>query len=262
MAKGQETSSSRQKGFSWFGKHGAIHDEVKCGSIYFATDKSNLTSDDKTAIKELVPDLLNVATLGHRVRIKCEGHTDRRAPDEYNMNLSTNRVESVLNFLYQQLLRYPLKDRYNIDIVRPFIRLSGRAYGERDARADRSLFSRDRRVDILVRVFPKTKSEENRGRKKRIERFRRYCPHYDKWVRRGLDYLVVQYESDDSYSRYVHIRPWDIEKVLELLKEIMDPKEYGALLRRAEGKHRNEIIAEAYEVEYRKIWGDLYLKYG
>lgn len=264
MLKGQKTSSSKPKGFTWFGKDGAIHKEVRCGRIYFATDESILLKDDRDAIKELIPDLLNIATLGFKVQIRCKGNTDVRAPDEYNLDLSNKRYNSVVEYFKQQLLSYPLKDRYNIDIIghrNENINVDGKGFGEKRARNHARFWAEDRRVDIIARVFPRAKAEENIGRKKRIERFRKYYQHYDKWVRRGLDYLIVQYESNDMHTSYVHIRPWDIDKVLDLLKELLSPEAYNSLLKRAKGEDRNEIIALAYEIIYRQIWTELKLKY-
>jgi hypothetical protein len=63
--------------------------------VFFDLDKSNIRSSE-------IPELYEVAAFMKKfpeIKMEIKGHTDVRASNEYNMNLSEDRVEAVINYL-------------------------------------------------------------------------------------------------------------------------------------------------------------------
>src|SRR5690606_30419545 len=80
--------------------------------IYFDLDKSAIRRDAKVELEKLVAALNKYPDL----KIDIRSHTDSRAGDEYNLQLSEKRTQSTINYLVKQGI-----DRN---------RLSGKGYGE------------------------------------------------------------------------------------------------------------------------------------
>ncbi len=67
--------------------------------VHFATDKDIILDDSKTTLAEVARVLVDHPEIREMV---IEGHTDVRASDAYNMNLSQRRVNSVMHYLTTQ----------------------------------------------------------------------------------------------------------------------------------------------------------------
>ena len=73
------------------------------GGVTFGFDSAELTAQGQAALREIGDVLVTAENLG---TIAVEGHTDSMGAEEYNMNLSRRRAESVRDFLvanYSQL---------------------------------------------------------------------------------------------------------------------------------------------------------------
>lgn len=104
-------------------------------SIYFETNSSRLKAVSHGPLDELVQILNENPT----INLTIEGHTDNTGSDQYNMRLSTNRVNSVKNYLISK----------GIDASR----LTAQGYGEERPVADNSTAegrSLNRRVELKV----------------------------------------------------------------------------------------------------------------
>ena len=88
--------------------------------IKFLFDKSNLTSKSKTALD----NFLNKASAGSYTKIYIYGHADSLGTDEYNLNLSRKRAETVKNYLVNSGISFET--------------ISIKALGEADPIADNS----------------------------------------------------------------------------------------------------------------------------
>ncbi len=80
--------------------------------IYFDLDKSNIRRDAKAELEKVVAALNKYPNL----KIDIRSHTDSRAGDDYNLQLSEKRTQSTIDYLVKQGI-----DRS---------RLSGKGYGE------------------------------------------------------------------------------------------------------------------------------------
>ena len=85
---------------------------IKTETIYFDLDDDAIRKDAAIELNKVVNLLRNNPT----IKIEIKSHTDSRAPDTYNLNLSERRASSVLNYIISK----------GIDSNR----LSGRGYGE------------------------------------------------------------------------------------------------------------------------------------
>jgi outer membrane protein OmpA-like peptidoglycan-associated protein/5-hydroxyisourate hydrolase-like protein (transthyretin family) len=85
---------------------------IKTETIYFDLDDDAIRKDAAIELNKVVNLLRNNPT----IKIEIKSHTDSRAPDTYNLNLSERRASSVLNYITSK----------GIDSNR----LSGRGYGE------------------------------------------------------------------------------------------------------------------------------------
>ncbi len=72
--------------------------EVVLENIYYDLDESFIREDAKPTLNELA-DLLK---LNPQINIQLSSHTDCRAGDEYNLNLSQDRAESAVRYLIEQ----------------------------------------------------------------------------------------------------------------------------------------------------------------
>lgn len=64
--------------------------------VHFATDKDIILDESKPVLEEVVKVLADHPEIRG---VRIEGHTDIRATDAYNMNLSQRRVNSVMKFI-------------------------------------------------------------------------------------------------------------------------------------------------------------------
>lgn len=64
-------------------------------SVFFDLDKFNIRGDAQKSLKELASSLM----VNKHSTIVIDGHADERGPGDYNLRLSQNRSESVMNFL-------------------------------------------------------------------------------------------------------------------------------------------------------------------
>lgn len=67
-------------------------------SIYFENNSTELKPESKQSLNKLVKLLLDNPSL----RIEIGGHTDNQGSREYNLNLSKNRAEKVVNYLIKK----------------------------------------------------------------------------------------------------------------------------------------------------------------
>jgi len=68
------------------------------GEVNFGFDSAELTDRGRTALREIGNTLVQADDLG---RVTIEGHTDSVGAEQYNMDLSRRRAESVRDFLVQ-----------------------------------------------------------------------------------------------------------------------------------------------------------------
>ena len=72
-------------------------DEIAiAGQVHFATDRDIILDESKPVLEEVVKVLADHPEIRE---VRIEGHTDIRATDAYNMNLSQRRVNSVMKFM-------------------------------------------------------------------------------------------------------------------------------------------------------------------
>ena len=86
--------------------------KINTKPIYFDTDKFNIRED--AAIE--LDMVLKVLKKYPRLKVELQSHTDSKAPDNYNLELSIRRTKSVVNWM--------IKKGINPD------RISGKGYGE------------------------------------------------------------------------------------------------------------------------------------
>jgi OOP family OmpA-OmpF porin len=71
---------------------------VRLKNIYFDFDKTTLQSQSFVELNKVVEFLKE----NHTVEIEIEGHTDSKGSDDYNLNLSQGRSQSVVDYLISQ----------------------------------------------------------------------------------------------------------------------------------------------------------------
>ncbi|MBL7856640.1 MAG: OmpA family protein [Cyclobacteriaceae bacterium] len=71
---------------------------VRLKNIYFDFDKTTLKKESFTELNKVVDFLKQNST----VEVEISGHTDSKGSDDYNLNLSQGRSESVVNYLISQ----------------------------------------------------------------------------------------------------------------------------------------------------------------
>lgn len=67
-------------------------------NIYYDLDKSNIRDDAALELDKLVTMLSD----NPEIKIELSAHTDSRAPDNYNLNLSQRRAKSAVNYIISQ----------------------------------------------------------------------------------------------------------------------------------------------------------------
>lgn len=73
----------------------AIHKPQVVENIFYDFDKATLRPESKTALDEMAQILRD----NPNVTIEMAAHTDRKGSDEYNINLSRRRAQSVVDYL-------------------------------------------------------------------------------------------------------------------------------------------------------------------
>lgn len=76
-------------------KNIAIGSKIALRNVFFATDKSDITSDSHSELNRLVNLLKEVP----RLKIELSGHTDNVGGKEHNMKLSQSRADAVRKYL-------------------------------------------------------------------------------------------------------------------------------------------------------------------
>lgn len=71
---------------------------VRLKNIYFDFDKTTLKSESFVELNKVVDFLKQNASIS----IQIEGHTDSKGSDDYNLNLSQGRSQSVVDYLISQ----------------------------------------------------------------------------------------------------------------------------------------------------------------
>ncbi|MBA4057058.1 MAG: adhesin, partial [Marivirga sp.] len=108
---------------------------VRLKNIYFDFDKTTLKTESYTELNKVVDFLKQNSS----VEIEISGHTDSKGSDDYNINLSQGRSQSVVDYIISQGI-----DSY---------RLTAHGYGEgkpidtNDSEAGRA---NNRRVEFTV----------------------------------------------------------------------------------------------------------------
>lgn len=69
--------------------------EIVLEDIYYDFNKANIRKDAEPTLN----DLAKILTLNPSIKIELGAHTDCRGNDDYNMNLSQQRAQSVVNYL-------------------------------------------------------------------------------------------------------------------------------------------------------------------
>lgn len=73
----------------------SIHKPVVIDNIFYDFDKATLRPESEAALDEMVQVLRD----NPNVTIEMASHTDRKGTDEYNINLSSRRAQSVIDYL-------------------------------------------------------------------------------------------------------------------------------------------------------------------
>ena len=73
----------------------AVGQKIVLRNIFFDFDKATLRPESTAELERLIKLMTDVPTL----KIEIGGHTDSKGADEYNMKLSANRAQSVVDYL-------------------------------------------------------------------------------------------------------------------------------------------------------------------
>lgn len=113
-------------------------------TVYFETDKSSLTSESRATLDEMLEELSGV----QGATMQISGHTDARASDSYNRELSRRRIDAVTEYLNASGSSLP-------ELT------SSAAEGEKrpaDVNTTRQGMQHNRRVEITI-SYPEQQSE-------------------------------------------------------------------------------------------------------
>ena len=75
-----------------------LNREIVLENIYYDLDKADIREDAEPSLNELARNL----KLNSEIRIELSSHTDCRATDRYNLNLSQRRAQSAVDYLIAQ----------------------------------------------------------------------------------------------------------------------------------------------------------------
>jgi len=104
-------------------------------TIYFDFDKSNIRSDQRTAINRNAELMSKYNT----IRIRIEGHCDERGTNEYNLALGERRAESA--------------KRYLVDFGISSSKITTISYGEErpvDSGHNETAWAKNRRCEFII----------------------------------------------------------------------------------------------------------------
>ena len=73
----------------------ALHKPVVVDNIFYDFDKATLRPESKGALDSMV----RVLNEHPNITVEMASHTDRKGPEDYNMNLSRRRAKSVIDYL-------------------------------------------------------------------------------------------------------------------------------------------------------------------
>ena len=116
--------------------------------VYFDTNKSNV----KGTSAETLDKMAGIFKEYPKTVILVEGHTDSAGPDDYNMNLSKQRAQSVTNYLISKGISPG--------------RFTTKWYGENQPKADNSTSegkAQNRRVELGIIASEELKEEAKRN---------------------------------------------------------------------------------------------------
>ena len=98
--------------------------------VNFATDSARLTPDSISLLNDVAGELMANPT----VQVAIQGHTDAVGSQDYNLNLSQNRAQSVMNYLINQGVNPQQLQSYGYGFSEPLASndtVSGRAANRR-----------------------------------------------------------------------------------------------------------------------------------
>ena len=117
--------------------------------ILFDVNKANLRGQAQTNLRELATILKKY----EKTEILVEGHTDSTGSEDYNMDLSIRRSESVANFLYDygvQLERFTVVGFGEMEPVAPNSTVQGR---QKNRRVEIAIYANDELKDQAERMI-------------------------------------------------------------------------------------------------------------
>lgn len=112
--------------------------------VYFDTNKSNVKGTSATTLDKLA----GIFKEYPKSNVLVEGHTDSAGPDDYNMNLSQQRAQSVTSYLVQQGIESS--------------RFTTKWYGENQPKGDNATKegkATNRRVELAIVASDELKQE-------------------------------------------------------------------------------------------------------
>ena len=74
------------------------NESIVLNNVFFKFDSDELASDSKTELNKLFTLLSN----NPNIKVEIQGHTDSKGNNNYNLNLSQKRAESVRNYLIKK----------------------------------------------------------------------------------------------------------------------------------------------------------------
>jgi OOP family OmpA-OmpF porin len=74
------------------------NESIVLNNVFFKFDSDELVSDSKTELNKLFTLLSNNPT----IKVEIQGHSDSKGNDNYNLNLSQKRAESVRKYLIKK----------------------------------------------------------------------------------------------------------------------------------------------------------------
>ena len=215
-------------------------------SVYFANNRWELDSQDKAELSTIRDTFRRQLDAYYWIFLDTRGSASSSGSDKYNMNLSMKRSNEVLNFFKDKLNHY---NRF----------ICGRTFiGEEFARPERRFHNIDRKVIVRVKVIQgRDPTSPFQGYERayisRVKIFRRFSPHYNLWKKRGLDYLIEEWEKlyEESKEDNLYIRDKDINKVIDLLTKRFPPDIKNHFLIDLKNGGRTKVVSRYYHLLYR-----------
>ena len=132
------------------------NESIVLNNVFFKFDSDELVSDSKTELNKLFTLLSNNPT----IKVEIQGHTDSKGNDNYNLNLSQKRAESVRSYLIKKGIKKS--------------RITAVGYGEKkpiakNENADGTDNEEGRALNRRIELKILSKSGENKGTVNKIE---------------------------------------------------------------------------------------------